>query len=105
MLREADIFFLPSYNEGMPMSILEAMGYGLPIVSTNVGGISKVVHNGENGYYFNPGDYENFGEVICELLVDSDKYLDMSKKSFQIVYESYSLESHIKKLEAVYKMF
>lgn len=37
LLREADVFFLPSYNEGMPMSVLDAMGYALPVVSTNVG--------------------------------------------------------------------
>ena len=50
LLQEADIFFLPSYTEGMPMSILEAMGYGLPIVTTNVGGIPQLVENGKNGY-------------------------------------------------------
>lgn len=45
-LREADIFLLPSYNEGMPMAILDAMGCGLPIVSTDVGGIPKIVRQG-----------------------------------------------------------
>lgn len=53
LLKTSDIFFLPSYTEGMPMSILDAMGYGLPIVSTNVGGIPKIVHDGENGLCVN----------------------------------------------------
>ena len=54
LLENANLFFLPSYNEGMPMAILDAMGYALPIVSTNVGGISKIVKNDYNGYIFNP---------------------------------------------------
>ena len=70
LLRKADVFFLPSYNEGMPMSVLDAMGYGLPVVSTNVGGIPKIVHDGENGYCCDPGDVNRFAKGITEILLD-----------------------------------
>ena len=68
VLCNADIFFLPSYNEGMPMSILDAMGYGLPVVSTNVGGIPKIVHDKENGACCEPGDIAGFSKSIISLL-------------------------------------
>ena len=51
-LERAKVFFLPSYSEAMPMSILEAMGCGLPIVASNVGGIPSIVRNNINGFTF-----------------------------------------------------
>lgn len=102
LLREADVFLLPSYNEGMPMSVLDAMGYGLPIVSTNVGGVSKIVHDGENGYCCEPGDVEVMSNGILKMLEDREVLGSMSKESFRIVKDGYSLESHLKQVEAVY---
>lgn len=100
LLRDADVFFLPSYNEGMPMSILDAMGYGLPVVSTNVGGIPKIVHNGENGFCVSAGDVDSLSAAISDILLDeATRFAD---NSFMIVKNQYSLESHLKKLEDVY---
>lgn len=101
LLREADVFFLPSYNEGMPMSILDAMGYGLPIVSTTVGGIPKIVHTEKNGFCFEPGNVMQMGKAI-ELLLE-DQRIEASISSFEIVQRGYSLEQHIEKLEECYK--
>lgn len=58
ILRNANVFFLPSYSEGMPMSVLDAMGYGLPIIASKVGGIPKIVR--ENGSMCAPGDIRGF---------------------------------------------
>lgn len=102
-LRDSDVFFLPSYNEGMPMSILDAMGYGLPIVSTNVGGIPKIVRNGKNGQCCNPGDVEAMASVITELLIDDSKRKNASNNSMNIVIKEYSLEAHVKKLKEIYE--
>ncbi|MBQ2974725.1 MAG: glycosyltransferase family 4 protein [Clostridia bacterium] len=105
LLREADIFFLPSYTEGMPMSVLDAMGYGLPIVTTNVGGIPKIVKNGVNGYMLTPGDCEGFANAISEILSDSNKRKAFGKCSFEIAENAYSLEKHIEKIEKIYETF
>lgn len=102
-LREADVFFLPSYNEGMPMSVLDAMGYGLPVVSTNVGGIPKIVHNGENGCCCEAGDTRNMAEGIITILSDRKALEKKSIKSFEIVMTGYSLDSHLKLIEDVYE--
>lgn len=58
LLNWADIFILPSFNEGLPISILEAMSYGLPIISTAVGGIPEVVDK-TNGVIVKPGDADD----------------------------------------------
>ena len=102
ILRQADIFFLPSYNEGMPMSILDAMGYGLPIVSTNVGGIPKIVEKGYNGYCETPGDVAAFAAGIIELLTDDYIYKKYAKNSFALVKEKYSFSKHIELIERLY---
>lgn len=103
LLREADVFFLPSYNEGMPMSVLDAMGYGLPIVSTNVGGIPKIVHNGDNGACLDPGDVPGFTKEIIRLLKADIYREESSAASLRIVEEGYSLDAHLSKLLSVYK--
>ena len=54
LLNWADVFILPSHNEGLPISILEAMSYGLPVISSPVGGIPEVVGEG-NGVLVTPG--------------------------------------------------
>lgn len=103
VLRESDVFFLPSYNEGMPMSVLDAMGYGLPIVSTNVGGIPKIVHNGENGFCCEVGDVVAFSNKIISLLSKKQERKIASQKSVYIVDKQYSLTKHLNLLEIEYR--
>lgn len=103
LLKESDIFFLPSYTEGMPMSVLDAMGYGMPVVATDVGGIPKLVGTGENGFLCAPGDTEGFAKAIIELLTYDEERINMGKKSLEIVREKYSLKAHIEQIEEVYE--
>lgn len=102
LLRESDVFFLPSYNEGMPMAILDAMGYGLPIVTTNVGGIPKLVVDGRNGYTCNPGDVNGFAEKLITLLKNEQHLKNLGTESFHFVKRQYSLETHIHKVKEIY---
>lgn len=104
ILRDADVFFLPSYNEGMPMSVLDAMGYGLPVVSTNVGGIPKIVRDGENGICCEPGDVGKFSEGIIELLSNNATRVSASNSSIEIVKKGYSLETHLSLLKELYEV-
>lgn len=103
LLRDADVFFLPSYNEGMPMSALDAMGYGLSVVSTNVGGIPRIVHDGENGVCCAPGNVQAFSQGINKLLKNDDLRKAFSRRSVDIIKESYSLEVHLKLLKDMYE--
>lgn len=103
LLKESSLYLLPSYQEGMPMSVLDAMGYGLPVVSTNVGGIPKIVVPERNGRLCAPGDTEALAEAVCELLTDGEKREKEGFESLSIIEENYSLSTHLEKLEEVYR--
>lgn len=103
LLRSADVFFLPSHNEGMPMSILEAMGFAKPIVSTSVGGIPRIVHQNINGLICEPGDVEGLSSALIEILSNQNLLVSMGLKSYEIVRSEYSLEIHLNKIMELYK--
>lgn len=65
---EATVFCLPSYNEGVPMSVLEAMSRGVPVVCTPVGGLPELIRHGHSGLFASPGDPESIAREIESLL-------------------------------------
>ena len=71
LLAEADVFVLPSYNEGLPMALLEAMSWGLPPIATPVGGISELVTSNKDGLLVTPGDIEQLSNAM-ELLIENE---------------------------------
>ena len=85
------------------MSILEAMSYGLPIVSTRVGGIPDLVANEENGFIFEAGDAEAMGDAIVRILHDDALSSRISKNNHQKIVESYSLEVYARRLRDIYR--
>lgn len=85
LLVESDIFILPSYYEGLPISILEAMSYKSPIISTDVGGISTIVKNDENGFLIKPGDKNAIFNSMHFFIENKEKIREFGKNSFKIV--------------------
>ena len=71
LLARASVFVLPSYNEGLPMAMLEAMGWGLPVITTPVGGIPELISTGENGLLVTPGKIEQLSAAM-QSLIDSE---------------------------------
>lgn len=98
----SDVLLLPSFNEGLPMSILEAMAYGLPIISTPVGGIAEAVEDGVNGFLVPPGDARALSEKIN--LIASDKNLreKIGQESYRMAKEKFDINVIIKQLEEIY---
>ena len=88
-LSMSDVFVLPSMYEGMPMTILEAMGTGLPIVATNVGGVSNVIDNYENGILIDV-DAVQLTETFCKLYQceETRKLLGTNAKSKSLVFSA-----------------
>jgi glycosyltransferase involved in cell wall biosynthesis len=68
----ADIFILPSYYEGLPMGVLEAMSYGKPIIATRVGGIPSVVKHGFNGWLYVPNNEKELDAIFEEIIQQPD---------------------------------
>lgn len=87
LLNGADVYVLPSYKEGLPISILEAMSYSLPVISTRVGGIPEIIINGKNGFLINPGDKEALYESIIKLKNSEELRIKMGELSKPIVQE------------------
>ncbi|MCX6218961.1 glycosyltransferase family 4 protein [Spirosoma sp.] len=85
LLSTSDVYILPSYNEGLPISILEAMSYGLPIISTPVGGTAEVVHHGDNGFLVNPGDKQALYNSLMEFVTQPELAPTMGYESLQLV--------------------
>ncbi len=71
LFTECDVFILPSYFEGLPVSILEAMSYGKSVISTRVGGIPSIVKEGFNGWLINPGNFIELDAVLEQIFNQS----------------------------------
>jgi N-acetylglucosaminyldiphosphoundecaprenol N-acetyl-beta-D-mannosaminyltransferase len=91
LLAQADILCLPSFAEGVPITLLEAMGAGVAVVTTPVGGIPDVVQNGENGILVQPGDVTGIAEALIQLLTDVDLRTRISDAGRRTVEEMNSL--------------
>lgn len=99
---EADVYFLPSKYEGLPMSIIEAMGYGLPIISTSIGGIPDCVENGKNGFLERPEYVDNFASRIRTVCENSKLYAEMSKASRLLAEERFEVSVMAAKINDLY---
>lgn len=96
-----DLFILPSHIEALPVSILEAMSYGMPILSSRVGGIPELVIDGENGRLIEPGNVEELAVALEWFITHPNNFLSMGKKSLQRVEEFYPPKV-IDELESIY---
>lgn len=83
LLLGTDVYILPSYNEGLPISVLEAMSYDIPIISTNVGGTPDVVENEVNGFIFEPGDNKALEDAINNLIINPEILIKLKKGSLK----------------------
>ena len=102
ILNAADIFVFPSFHEGMPVSALEAMAAGLPIVCSKIRGNVDIVKNEENGYLFEPCDENTLSGLMKILLDDKDKRISMGQKNKELV-KPFSLDNVKNELIDIYK--
>lgn len=80
-----DVYILPSYNEGLPIAILEAMSYSHPVISTPVGGIPEVVENKRNGILVEPGNQREIADAIKYYIENKDQIKIHGEKGYEIV--------------------
>ena len=101
-LGEIDVFALSSNSEGLPMSMLEAIASGLPVVSTRVGGVPDVLQKSKSGWLSEPGDVQGFMAAMESAMQCPDR-VQLGEKSRWIVADMYSSERMSIDYERVYE--
>ena len=100
----ADIFVLTSLSEGMPSVILEAMGCGLPIVASDVGGNNEIVKEGENGFLIEGDDIDHLAEVLTQLIDNQELRKKMGEKS-QTLAKNYDWKVLLEQYNQLYQRY
>ena len=101
-LSRASVYALPSYNEGLPMSLLEAMAHGLPVVATPVGGIPEAITDGVEGFLIPPGDVEALKLRLQQLCENPAMAARMGAAARQKAIKCFSAAALVPKLEKIY---
>ncbi len=103
LFAEADIFVLPSYGEGMPIGILEAMAASLPVIATRVGGIPDVITEGQEGYLLDPGNVEDLARLISQLADHAETRAHMGAKGLHTARRQYDVAVGMQQLQQLYE--
>ncbi len=103
LLRRADVYALPTFREGLPVALLEAMAAGLPVVSTPVAGIPDAVEDGVNGFLVPPGDVAALADAIATLLGDQGQRQAMGARNRERARERFDVSVVAAQLEAIYR--
>ncbi len=99
-LKKAKVFLLPSFAEGVPVSLMEGMSMGKVVVSTKINGVEELIDNGINGYVVSPTDKERLKEIIEEIL-DYDKK-EIRENSRKKIVEHFNIKKEVVKLVEVF---
>ncbi len=100
---EAHLFILSSIYEGLPLSVIEAMSVGVPVISTNVSGVSEAVVDGKTGFLVPRNDYSSLAEKITMVIDDRALLLKLSQNSIARYQEKFTLDIMCTKTSEVYE--
>jgi len=104
LYRDLDLFVLSSRHEGMPMSVLEAMASGVPVVSTSVGGVPDLLAHGRLGWLAPSDDAVALGEAMNAAIEDEDHRRTVALEARSEVIERYSEDTMLERYERLYYM-
>lgn len=100
-LNWGDVYVLPSYNEGLPIAILEAMSYSHPVISTNVGGIPEILHSHKNGIMISPGNLDQLKNALLFFIEHPQKILEYGENAYETV-QPFFPQNVFNHLKAIY---
>jgi glycosyltransferase involved in cell wall biosynthesis len=103
LLEHAAIYALPSHCEGLPMSVLEAMAAGLPVICTPVGGVPEAVTDGREGYVIPPGDIAALSAALDSLLLRTDLRQRMGEAARRKAESTFSVAHVLPQVEQLYE--
>jgi glycosyltransferase involved in cell wall biosynthesis len=90
-IEQSNVFVLPSYHEGMPRTVLEAMSMGRPILTTNVPGCKETVVNGENGWLVEKADVKQLADKMIWFIKNKEEWQIMGDKSHKVATEKFDV--------------
>jgi glycosyltransferase involved in cell wall biosynthesis len=102
ILRCADIFILPSHDEGLPMSLLEAISYKTPVIVTPVGEIPNIIEHGVNGIIVPKNDAAALADAIEWSITNRENLKEMAAQAYSVLITKYSSKIMKKKYENIY---
>ncbi len=102
LLNQAKIYILPSYFEGLPMGMLEAMSAGIGIIATNVGGIPEAIKHDESALLVDAGSQEKISESIIFLLKNSDKVRKLGENARNTFLKKFDIKNIVQELKENY---
>ncbi len=103
VFRSCHVLVLPSYNEGLPVSVLEAMAYGMPVIATPVGGVPDAVVDGSNGIMVRPGDIHGLARAINRLAGDPFLREAMGRVGYERARQRFDVHAILEALEETYR--
>lgn len=101
-LKLMDLFILPSLTEGTPVSVLEAMASGVPVMATSVGGLPCLVDSGRNGILVEPGNSDALRDAALKLFNDRSAGKGLAEEARKTVESNYGTRQWIERVEAAY---
>jgi glycosyltransferase involved in cell wall biosynthesis len=102
ILIQLDIFVLATHSEGLPVSVLEAMSMGIPVVASNIGGIPELMENGKTGILVESNNSEKLSSAIIEILENPGKAKQMSEAAKERVRRNFTIEKMVGQLTSIY---
>jgi glycosyltransferase involved in cell wall biosynthesis len=102
LLREIDLFVLPSLREGTPIVLLEAMAAGRPVIATNIGGIAKLIEHGSNGRLVPPGDSDALAKEIRSCLEEPNERARLAARAKELARTQFTSEHMAQRYDALY---
>jgi len=102
LYQAADIFAFSTFYENLPFAVLEALSTGLPVVTTNVGGIPEMIENGKNGFLVQPFDSRELADRILYYLEHPQTAAEMASSARKIIEERFDWRLIVQKVLKVY---
>jgi glycosyltransferase involved in cell wall biosynthesis len=103
LLNAFDVYVLPSINEGLSNSLLEAMATGLPVIASDVGGNPEVVHDGISGLLFAPGGVDQLSDHLLKLYARTRLREELGDAARRRIREEFSIESMVQTYKHLYR--
>jgi len=102
-LRNSDLFVLPSLAEGLPVSLMEAMATGVPVVATNIGGISELIESGLSGLLVAPTDALALADAILSMIRDRDFRAQLASNGRRKIADQFDIDVETNKLKVMFE--